>query len=1043
MSNWVCKGSISGNSGATTTDTGFSFLAPPGGSLGDILVVWLITSFTGTLDTNGSAGTMGPIGPTTPQYTGWKALYSDLIPSTSLTGDYFGVGGPHLQAILAAKLFYPDADNPGGSPKAYHVAFPYGTGAWGWITELWTGSAQLNRFPPATMDVQGPGKVVEGQGPFMPTWTSRGGEESANGGNEGPMVKVRLTYNEYNTDPSGNPVTDWNLSHPKVGDYVVGAFAVRGVRTVTAPTGWTEINRIECEDTLPMTLFVYGKFFEEADKAQIANPNAFGTGAGYKCAATEFVLDAAERWWSYWFAWPGVDPTTPVATSSVFGTTVDTDTGAIPAITTTRDNSVVVVIAGNRGLYDYFASVPTNLTSGVTGPHDLVQGGSIPGPVLGMDSWLMAVAGDTGITTINWARVFGGSAVNTWGACQLALNKAVPSDVISFKGVNDSTATPPETDGLTLLAVGVGNGAQISSAPSGYVEKVRVNGAHVGLSLSQLLMTTDASPDGTITLDSNTDSVAWIVVARMLRSFEYNNDTATAGAPVLTGAPTATNTIDLSWTAATAAFGVITEYDILRDDGAGGALVALATVLGTMMTYHDRTAAFGKDYTYQVFGRASGIAGALSNTVTVATPSSAPINLPSIPTGLRYTLNNGTEVDLIWNPSIPGSSAITGYTIYQDGVPMGTATHPSYHDTSVQPATVYSYTVDCYDANGAQSGQSLPLSITTPNVGPDVTAPSVPTALVATPISGTEIDLTWTASTDSDSPALGYTVYRDTNPVGAVSGTSFADHGLTPVTLYTYNVDAYDPAGNHSAQSPNATATTLADSAPAAPAGLGGFVNGPYGACLAWTAAVAGSHAVAGYTILRDAIVIGTTTAIKFTDVTCDPARTYVYTVQAFDTIGLASVVSATLSLTTQSTLWTLPKTWELSDPATSIELNTYGRDNLLHLKGTGWTSFTYLNGFSGYHGDAQYGRKGPWIYLQGMVTGPADNLICTRLPPSFCPLRETITMVWGRIGVSNVGLIRVSILPTGDVLIGGGSGLAGVVTYCSLNQICFSQDGR
>src|SRR5262249_30656606 len=141
----------------------------------------------------------------------------------------------------------------------------------------------------------------------------------------------------------------------------------------------------------------------------------------------------------------------------------------------------------------------------------------------------------------------------------------------------------------------------------------------------------------------------------------------------------------------------------------------------------------------------------------------------------------------------------------------------SFADTGLAPGTTYSYTVEAFDAAGNPSGPSSPAEATTPD---DLEAPTAPTDLQATTISSTEVDLDWTASTDEvagdgytgapDVAVDGYTVYRDGSEVATVDGltTSFADTGLTADTTYTYTVDAFDAAGNHSAPSSPAQATT-------------------------------------------------------------------------------------------------------------------------------------------------------------------------------------------------------------------------------------------
>jgi chitodextrinase len=86
--------------------------------------------------------------------------------------------------------------------------------------------------------------------------------------------------------------------------------------------------------------------------------------------------------------------------------------------------------------------------------------------------------------------------------------------------------------------------------------------------------------------------------------------------------------------------------------------------------------------------------------------------------------------------------------------------------------------------------------------------PAAPTNLVATVKSSSEIELSWTGSTVSDSNcSVSYRVHRGADVIAAtVAGTTYADSGLTPNTSYNYTVEAVDSAGSSEASS--ATATT-------------------------------------------------------------------------------------------------------------------------------------------------------------------------------------------------------------------------------------------
>jgi chitodextrinase len=101
-----------------------------------------------------------------------------------------------------------------------------------------------------------------------------------------------------------------------------------------------------------------------------------------------------------------------------------------------------------------------------------------------------------------------------------------------------------------------------------------------------------------------------------------------------------------------------------------------------------------------------------------------------------------------------------------------------------------------------------------PYGGGDTQAPTVPTGLQTTSVTSGSVGLSWTASTDNVGVS-GYTVYRNGTAIGTTGGstTTYTDSTVSPSTSYTYTVDAFDNAGNHSAQSPGLPVTTLAGSA--------------------------------------------------------------------------------------------------------------------------------------------------------------------------------------------------------------------------------------
>jgi hypothetical protein len=98
---------------------------------------------------------------------------------------------------------------------------------------------------------------------------------------------------------------------------------------------------------------------------------------------------------------------------------------------------------------------------------------------------------------------------------------------------------------------------------------------------------------------------------------------------------------------------------------------------------------------------------------------------------------------------------------------------------------------------------------------PDKTAPSVPAGLTVWAASSSQVNLAWTASTDTGSGATGvkgYNVYRNGIFLKQVlaPATSASDTGLLPSTTNAYTLSAVDNAYNQSARSISASASTPA-----------------------------------------------------------------------------------------------------------------------------------------------------------------------------------------------------------------------------------------
>ncbi|HET7766797.1 MAG TPA: FG-GAP-like repeat-containing protein [Burkholderiales bacterium] len=351
--------------------------------------------------------------------------------------------------------------------------------------------------------------------------------------------------------------------------------------------------------------------------------------------------------------------------------------------------------------------------------------------------------------------------------------------------------------------------------------------------------------------------------------------------------------ITLSWAASSDDVGV-TGYRVYRNG-------ALLITLGAVTTLQNTGLSPSTIYTYTVQAvDAAGNASGQSAAASATTPAASDTTPPSIPTGLVATAVSSSQISLSWVASTD-DVGVAGYVVLRNGAPLATlGAVTSYQDAGLAPSTAYSYTVQATDAAGNSSGQSAAASAATPGL-PDTTVPSTPAGLVASAVSSSQINLSWSASTDNVGVS-GYRVYRGGAllvTLGAL--TAYQDAGLRPSTAYTYTVQAIDAAGNASAQSFAASATTPAapdTAAPSVPTGLKGTAVSPSQVNLSWKASTDNVR-VAGYTVYLNGAAHATATGTTFQHTGLMPGTTYSYRVSAFDAAGNNSASTAPVSVKT------------------------------------------------------------------------------------------------------------------------------------------------
>ena len=168
--------------------------------------------------------------------------------------------------------------------------------------------------------------------------------------------------------------------------------------------------------------------------------------------------------------------------------------------------------------------------------------------------------------------------------------------------------------------------------------------------------------------------------------------------------------------------------------------------------------------------------------------TSPSVSLTANPT----SITSGQSSTLIWSSNVTSCTG-TGFTA------SGTS-----GSTSVSPANTTTYSISCSGTGGSASANTT-VTVTIP----DTTAPSTPTGLSGTAVSSSQINLTWTTSTDNVA-VTGYKIFRNGTQIATSATNSYSNTGLTASTAYRYTVSAYDAASNNSVQSTSVSVTTPA-----------------------------------------------------------------------------------------------------------------------------------------------------------------------------------------------------------------------------------------
>ncbi|MCK0191555.1 fibronectin type III domain-containing protein, partial [Arenibacter sp. F20364] len=252
-------------------------------------------------------------------------------------------------------------------------------------------------------------------------------------------------------------------------------------------------------------------------------------------------------------------------------------------------------------------------------------------------------------------------------------------------------------------------------------------------------------------------------------------DTAPPTAPTnLVASGTTSTSTTLNWNASADNVGV-TGYTIFQN-GVNIGTTNGATTFNVTGLFQNTT------YAFTVTARdQAGNISPVSNTANVTTLPPVDGQAPTAPSNLNANGTTTTTTNLSWTAATD-NVGVTGYTIFQDGVSIGTTTGAlTFNVTGLAQNTTYAFTVTATDAAGNVSPVSNTANVTTLTAA-DGQAPTAPSNLAANGTTTTTTNLSWTASTDNIG-VTGYTIFQDGVSIGTTTGAlTFNVTGLTQNT---------------------------------------------------------------------------------------------------------------------------------------------------------------------------------------------------------------------------------------------------------------------
>ena len=308
----------------------------------------------------------------------------------------------------------------------------------------------------------------------------------------------------------------------------------------------------------------------------------------------------------------------------------------------------------------------------------------------------------------------------------------------------------------------------------------------------------------------------------------------------------------------------------------------------------------------------------------------------------------------------------------------------------------------------------------------DTQAPSAPPGLAATPMSTSQINLSWTPSTDNVGVTQ-YKVYRGGALIAVLGSVNvYGDGGLATGTAYSYTLQACDAAGNCSVPSGAISATTL----PATVATTSTTTTTTQAAVTTTTTSAATTTTSAATTTTSAA----TTTTVATTTTTTQPATATLTFAQGWNLTGNSSDTPINVTTTFAdsnrfATVWKWiadQSVWSLYAPSLAVQGASVLSD---YVASKGYQMLSTIAGGEGFWVNAR--QSGSVTVARGNAVSVSSlgprlvrgwNLVSvgeTITPKQFCEAQEGgVNTLWAWDAASVAWYFYASSLDAGGGLV-------------------------